>query len=116
MDLSQKIKDSDRIERILIPIRLEDLRMNIGIPIFIDWKHAPLKFDEVINWNKRIQLANNFYNYDKFIEKKRGLKEIQKIEKISQILINKNKVNFNCENLIDDKTYSLFRVSDCFID
>jgi len=116
LDLSKKIKDSDRIERILIPITLEDLRMNIGIPIFIDWKHAPLKFDEVIYWNKRIQLANNFYNYDKFIEKKRGLKEIQKIEKISHILINKNKVNFNCENLIDDKTYSLFRVSDCFID
>jgi len=116
LDLSQKIKDSDRIERILIPITLEDLRMNIGIPIFIDWKHAPLKFDEVIYWNERIQLASNFYNYDKFIEKKRGLKEIQKIEKISHILINKNKVNFNCENLIDDKIYSLFRVSDCFID
>jgi hypothetical protein len=116
LDLSQKIKDSDIIERILIPITLEDLRMNIGIPIFIDWKHAPLKFDEVIYWNERIQLASNFYNYDKFIEKKRGLKEIQKIEKISHILINKNKVNFNCENLIDDKIYSLFRVSDCFID
>ena len=117
LDLAQKIKDNDdKIERILIPITLEDLRMNIGFPIFIDWKHAPLKYNEIIHWNERIQLANNFYNYEKFIDRKSALEEIQKIEKISHILIDKKNVNFNCENLIDDKQYLLFRVSNCFID
>ena len=117
LDLAQKIKDNhDEIDRVLIPITLEDLRMNIGIPIFIDWKHAPFKYSEVINWNKRIQLARNFYNYEKFIDKKKGLEEIQKIEQISHILIDNKNVNFNCKNLINHKQYSLFRVTNCFID
>ena len=117
LDLAQKIKDkNDEIDTVLIPITLEDLRMNIGVPIFIDWKHAPFKYNEVIDWNKRIQLARNFYNYENFIDKKKGLEEIQKIEQISHILIDNKNVNFNCKNLINHKQYSLFRVTNCFID
>ena len=63
-----------------------------------------------------IQLARNFYNYENFIDKKKGLEEIQKIEQISHILIDNKNVNFNCKNLINDKQYSLFRVTNCFID
>ena len=116
LDLAHKIKNSnEKIERILIPITIEDLRMNIGIPIFIDWKHTPFKYDEVIRWKERIKLANNFYDKQEFIDKKNSLIKIQEIESITHILIDKKFVNFDCENLIDHKKYFLFRVSDCFI-
>ena len=116
LDLAYQIKNSkEEIERLLVPIRIEDLRMNTGIPIFIDWKHVPLKYDEVIHWNKRIKLANNFYNNQVFSNKRNALIKIIEIENISHILIEQEFVNFDCENFIDDKKYFLFRVSDCFI-
>ena len=35
----------DTIERILIPINISYIRMNTGLPIFIDWKHHAFKYD-----------------------------------------------------------------------
>jgi len=90
--------------------------MNIGIPIFIDWKHVPFRYDEVIQWHERITLTNDFYGNENFIDKVKILKNIQEIEKISHVLIEKELVNFVCKNYIDDKKYFLLRVSDCFVD
>ena len=90
--------------------------MNVGIPIFIDWKHVPFKYDEIILWNERIELTNDFYDNQNLIDKIRTLKKIQEIEKISHILIDKKKINIDCKNFIDDKRYLLLRVDDCFID
>ena len=117
LDLAFKIKDIDHeINRILIPVSVEDLRMNIGIPIFIDWKHVPFRYDEVIHWYERVILANEFYGNQNFTDKVKILKKIQEIEKISHVLIEKELVNFVCESYIDDKKYFLLRVSDCFVD
>ena len=60
----------DTIERILIPINIPYIRMNTGLPIFIDWKHHAFKYDEIIMWKKRIDLAQKFYQTSIFEKQK----------------------------------------------
>jgi hypothetical protein len=45
----------------LIPISLEDFRIKTGMPILVDWKSMPLKNLDILEWNQRINLANQFY-------------------------------------------------------
>ena len=62
MELTSKInKNYDSIERILTPVNLSYIRMNTGLPIFVDWKHIAFKYDEIIHWKKRMDLAENFF-------------------------------------------------------
>ena len=61
MKLVKKIRENYiNIDRLLIPVYLEDIRLNVGIPIFVDWKHPPFKFNEIIEWKKRMTLALAF--------------------------------------------------------
>lgn len=112
--LVKKIKNKyDIIDVILIPVRLDFIRMNLGIPIFIDWKHHAFKYNEVISWKSRVDLASEFYNAKSLDEQKNALKKIQKIEKISHILIDKKQLRDRCKNLIDDEKYFLVASNDC---
>ena len=112
--LVKKIKKHyESIDRILIPIRLDFIRMNSGIPIFIDWKHHAFKYNEVIFWKLRIDLAGKFYDSKNLSEQREALKKIQKIEKISHILINKKHLRDDCKSLIEDKKYFLVASKDC---
>jgi hypothetical protein len=113
--LVNKIKSrSDNIDRILIPINIDFIRMNTGIPIFINRKHHAFKMNEIIEWKKRLILAENFYNKKDIVGKKRLLNEIDSIENISHILINKKNIMINCKNLIDDENYLLLEYDSCF--
>ena len=70
MELINKIKENYvYIDRLLIPVSLEDVRMNIGLPIFVDWKHPPFKFNEIIEWKKQINLASSFLQLKILIKK-----------------------------------------------
>ncbi len=115
LELTKKINNNfNSIDRILIPVRLEYIRMNTGLPIFIDWKHHAFKYDEIIIWKRRIQLTQEFYESDNFDEQKLVFENINKVEKISHILIDKKKLYKKCENLIDDRIYALIDANDCY--
>ena len=88
--------------------------MNTGLPIFVDWKHPPFRYDEIINWNKRMKIAKSFFNTDNYEEKKIILDQINNIDKISHILVEKKNFNINCQSLIKDNKYALISVNDCF--
>ena len=79
-----------------------------------DWKHPPFKYDEIIDWNKRMNLAKSFFSTNDFEKKKIILVEINNLEKVSHVLMIKKKLNSDCENLIDDEKYLLVRAEDCF--
>ncbi len=115
INLVNKIKRNfNSIERLLIPVDLDFIRMNSGLPIFIDWKHHAFRYDQLIEWQLRIDLANKFYN-SKIIDKQLvNLKKIQEIENISHILIKKDKLNINCNDLIEHDVYMLVNSKNCF--
>ncbi len=115
MELINKIKENYvNIDRLLIPVSLEDVRMNIGLPIFVDWKHPPFKFNEIIEWKRRMNLTTSFFSTENFDQKIVILNEIDKIENISHLLINKKDLINNCKDLIDDTKYSLISKEDCY--
>ena len=88
-------KNYDNIERILIPVKISYIRMNTGLPIFIDWKHHAFKYDEIIIWKKRMDLAQKFYQADRYENQKEIITNINYIENISHILIKKKILNLD---------------------
>ena len=107
-------KNYDSIERLLIPTKLDFVRMYSGIPIFVDWKHPAFRYDQIIIWKKRLDLADDFYRSSSFEEQNERLNKIRKIEFISHVIIKKDKNYKNCEDLIDHDEYMLINVKECF--
>ena len=113
--LSEEIKKNfDSIERILIPTNLDYIRMYTGLPIFINWKHHTFRFDQLIKWRKRMNLADEFYSNNNIESQLIKLKEIQKIENISHILINKDKLKIECNDLINHEVFILVDAKACY--
>ena len=113
--LTQEIKKNyDLVERILVPTNLSHVRMNSGLPIFVDWKHHAFRFDQLIEWEKRIILANKFYNSKSENDQLLNLKKIQIVENISHILIKKDELKKECSNLINHTEFALVSVKNCY--
>ena len=107
-------KNFNSIERILIPTNLDYIRMYTGLPIFIDWKHHAFRFDQLIEWRQRMDLANKFYSSKNIKAQSKSLEEIQKIEDISHILISRDKLKIECDDLINHEIFVLVSVKDCY--
>jgi hypothetical protein len=45
----------------LVPPRIETFRLDTGIPAFVDLKSIPYRDTDVLEWYRRLQLANQFY-------------------------------------------------------
>ena len=115
LELSKKIRESyNSIDRLLIPINLENIRMNTGIPIFVDWKHPPFKYNEIIAWKERMNLASSFYETVSSDHRKLIINKINNIENITHILIDKKNLYNDCKNLIKDSKYALISIKDCY--
>lgn len=107
-------KNFNSIDRILIPIDLDYIRMNTGLPIFVDWKHHAFRYDQLIEWKLRIDLAKDFFESNTLQGQLVKLKKIQEIEQISHILIKKDKSTIECNDLVNHNVYMLININDCF--
>ncbi len=117
LELTSDIKKNfSAIDNLLIPVALEDIRMNTGLPVFIDWKHHPFRYDQLIEWRLRMDLADNFYKSRTLEEQFFNLNKIQEIDYISHILIKKDGLKIECNDLINHKIFALVSTSECFDD
>ena len=107
-------KNFNSIERLLIPTDLDFIRMNSGLPIFIDWKHHAFRYDQLIEWQLRVDLVNKFYISKTADNQLTNLKKIHEIENISHILIKKDKLKIDCYDLIDHDVYMLVSNKNCY--
>ena len=115
IELTKKINENySSIDRLLVPVNLTYIRMNTGLPIFVDWKHFAFKYNEIIFWKQRMNLTENFFESTSYEDQIKNLSYISKIEKVSHVLINKKKVFNDCKDLINDEIYSLINVQECF--
>ena len=104
------------IKKLLVPLDLLDIRLNTGIPIFVDWKHHAFKNDEIIHWYKRVKLNESFYNSNNDKNMLLILKEIKKIDEISHVIFRKsNKTNdFRmCEKFGVFNDYIIYNLKLC---
>ena len=72
-----------------------------------------IRFDQLIECEKN-GLSNEFYSSENYKDQLIKLKEIQKIEYISHILINRDKLKIECEDLINHKVFILVNINDCY--
>jgi hypothetical protein len=104
------------ITRILIPTNLEYIRLNTGLPIFVDWKTVPYRNDALIKWYERIKLTNSFYGATELENQKLLFKKIYDVEQISHLLIRDNNKNIlfkNCEHLFKNYGYLFYDLRKC---
>jgi hypothetical protein len=45
----------------LIPVKLQDFRLATGAPVFVDFKAIPYKDTDVLEWYRRVRMAERFY-------------------------------------------------------
>lgn len=45
----------------LIPVKMQDFRLATGAPVFVDFKAIPYKDTDVLEWYRRVRLADRFY-------------------------------------------------------
>ena len=46
----------------LTPVKMEGFRLFSGAPVYVDFKSIPYKDTDVLEWYRRVQLADHFYN------------------------------------------------------
>jgi hypothetical protein len=49
----------------LIPTKMQDFRLETGAPAYVEFKSIPYQDVEVLEWHRRVLLANNFYTLGK---------------------------------------------------
>ena len=104
------------ITRILIPTNLEYIRLNTGLPVFVDWKTTPYKNDALIKWYERIKLTNSFYDSTELENQKLFFTKIINEEKITHVLIKDNHKNIllkECKYLFNDHGYLFYDINKC---
>ena len=45
----------------LIPLKMQDFRLETGAPAFVEFKSIPYKDIDILEWRRRVKLVNNFY-------------------------------------------------------
>jgi len=45
----------------LTPVKMQDFRLFTGAPVYIDFKSIPYKDSDVLEWYRRVRLADRFY-------------------------------------------------------
>jgi len=47
----------------LVPVKMENFRLETGAPVFVDFKSIPYRDSDVLEWYRRYHQANLFYQY-----------------------------------------------------
>jgi len=94
----------------LTPVKMQDFRLVTGAPVFIDFKSIPYLDLEVIEWFRRVQLADRFY--------KSGacdvLETIIREGQISHVVVERARVDITCQGLTPvyhDQVYSIYKIT-----
>lgn len=92
----------------LIPIQMQDFRLATGAAAYIEFKSIPYRDEDVIQWRRRVLLANQFYNRKDC----NALKKIQ-MQGVTHVVIPADRSNFVCtgwQQLYQDEKYLVYRL------
>ncbi len=90
----------------LIPIKMQDFRLATGAPVYVDFKSIPYQADEVIEWYRRIRLADSFYQSTDCSV----LETILKEQLVSHVVSSNSLVCSSLDMIYHDDSYSVYRV------
>lgn len=93
----------------LIPTKMQDFRLETGAPAYVDFKSIPYAQGEVLEWYRRVRLANRFYR-----ERKKTACEMLASfseEGVTHVVLEDVSPAASCENLREvykDESYSVY--------
>lgn len=97
---------------ILIPPDLGFFRLQTGAPVFVDWKTHPYKDTEVIEWHRRIGLANAFYEAADNESACAALEKLAGHYPITRVVVGNTLIPCTSLHLLyKDEEYSVYQVS-----
>lgn len=92
----------------LIPIQMQDFRLATGAAAYIEFKSIPYRDEDVIQWRRRVLLANQFYN-------RKDCTALQKIQSqgVTHVVMPVERSGFDCagwQELYQDAAYLVYRL------
>jgi hypothetical protein len=89
----------------LIPVKMQDFRLAAGAAVYVDFKAIPYRDSDVLEWHRRLTLADSFY--------KTGdcqlLAEFSQ-EGVNRIVVDGEIPELNCEGLVESYQDGSYRV------
>ena len=95
-------------ELYLVPVKMQDFRLFTGAPAFIGFKSIPYRDADVLEWYRRIGLADQFY----LNEDCKALNTIQNEYKVTHVIIPSEMSPLRCPSYAEiyaDDHYHLYR-------
>jgi hypothetical protein len=80
---------------VLTPLKLQEFRLATGSPVFVDFKSIPYRDLDVLEWYRRIQVADAFYKKPGCA----GLSSLVDTEKITHVVIPAGMLDDGCDFL-----------------
>lgn len=93
----------------LIPIKMQDFRLVTGAPAFVEFKSIPYRDVDVLEWYRRVQLADRFYKGADCAK----VTEIALQENITHIILPAKSPTAACPQLrpvYQDEAYGVYRI------
>ncbi len=93
----------------LTPIKMQDFRLASGAPVYIDFKSIPYKDTDVLEWFRRVQLADGLYKTSDCDR----LSALVKESKITHVVVETSQVSFSCiflEKTYQDQNFTLLKI------
>ena len=95
----------------LIPLKMQDFRLETGAPAYVEFKSIPYKNKEVLEWRRRVDLVRNFYNQTRCSK----LIELAEIEDITHAILPVDHITAQCKqtkSLFQDDVYGVYRIQE----
>lgn len=96
----------------LIPNKIQEFRINTGVPVLVTYKSHPYKDVELLEWYKRLRLSKDFYkknNDDKCSQ----LKKLKYDYKITHVVLTEKYFNikYDClKEIYRDEEYGVYKL------
>jgi hypothetical protein len=96
----------------LIPLDMQDFRLETGAPVYIEFKSIPYKDIEVLEWYRRVAAAGNLYRAPM---KRTGCKILSQLyqEGVTNVVLPYDHTVMTCSNLVmqfGDESYQVYQL------
>jgi len=91
----------------------DDFRLYTGAPIFVNWKSHPYKDTEVLEWYRRVQRADEFYDTANLFQKCDLLQGLIRDYPITHVVIKSKEIHLPCAfttEIFRTEQYTLYKI------
>jgi hypothetical protein len=105
-------------DQYVVPLQMENFRLETGVPVFIDFKSHPYKSEELVEWYSRVILADKIVNCDSTLNTC-VISTLIKKYNVTHLLLEKYKIQENIKlfksYLYEDDFYIILKLQDIIL-